>query len=84
MMSLQDRYNDVRNTLSGERSIDMLFHLCASADMMPLLALRIVFGVLMTKKRPRLALPAVRGPISAFLCRSLSPTPWVAPISFYL
>ena len=40
-LKAEDRYAEIRNTLSGESSIDMLFYLCASADMVPLLAQRI-------------------------------------------
>ena len=36
-----DRYTEISNTLSGEISIDILLYLCASADMVPLLAQRI-------------------------------------------
>jgi hypothetical protein len=43
-LKAEDRYAEISNTLSGENSIDiidMLFYLCASADMVPLLAQRI-------------------------------------------
>jgi hypothetical protein len=40
-LKAEDRYTEIRNILSGESSIDMLFYLCASADMLPLLAQRI-------------------------------------------
>jgi hypothetical protein len=40
-LKAEDRYAEISNTLRGESSIDMLFYLCASADMVPLLAQRI-------------------------------------------
>jgi len=40
-LKAEDRYAEISNTLSGENSIDLLFYLCASADMVPLLAQRI-------------------------------------------
>ncbi len=40
-LKAEDRYAEISNTLSGENSVDLLFYLCASADMVPLLAQRI-------------------------------------------
>jgi DNA-binding PadR family transcriptional regulator len=40
-LKAEDRYSEISNALSVESSIDILFYLCASADMVPLLAQRI-------------------------------------------
>ena len=40
-LKAEDRYAEISNALSGESSVNVLFYLCASADMVPLLAQRI-------------------------------------------
>lgn len=40
-LKAEDRYAEISNALSGESSVNILFYLCASADMVPLLAQRI-------------------------------------------
>jgi len=40
-LKAEDRYAEISNALSGESCVKILFYLCASADMVPLLAQRI-------------------------------------------